>query len=240
MLVTNFRFKYIVYRVMCAAYQALDVARIHPVRERALRALKETVDYIDEKLPDAIGFETQKELIDYALRRVPATGHLTEFGVYTGGTIRYIAKRIGGRTIHGFDGFQGLPEDWGGFSLDSTAFDNRGRLPAVPANVVLHAGWFQDTLPGWLERNPGAIAFMHVDCDLYSSTKTIFDLAGARLAPGSLILFDEYFNYANWREHEFKALQEFVAATGVRYEYLAYARQQVLVRITQGTSGLPG
>lgn len=240
MLVTNFRFKYVVYRIVCAAYQMLDVARIHPVRERALRALKESVDYIDEKLPQAVGFETQKELIDYALRRLPGAGHLTEFGVYTGGTIRYMAKRVKGRVLHGFDGFQGLPEDWGGFSLDSTAFDVRGRLPAVPANVALHPGWFQDTLPGWLEQHPGPIAFMHVDCDLYSSTKTIFDLAGGRLAAGSLILFDEYFNYPNWRVHEFKAFQEFVAASGAEYEYLAYARQQVLVRITSAAAGSSG
>lgn len=240
MLVTNFRFKYIVYRIVCAAYQALDVARIHPVRERALRALKETVDYIDEALPDAVGFETQKELIDYALRRAPAAGHMMEFGVYTGGTIRYMAKRVNGRRLHGFDGFQGLPEDWSGFSLDSTAFDNRGRLPTVPPNVSLHAGWFKDTLPGWLAQNEGPIAFMHVDCDLYSSTKTIFDLAGSRLVPGSLILFDEYFNYPNWRKHEFKAFQEFVAATGASYEYVGYARQQALVRITRSAAASPG
>ena len=47
MLVTNFWFKYAVYRVVCGAYQALDVGRMHPLRERSIRALNETVDYID-------------------------------------------------------------------------------------------------------------------------------------------------------------------------------------------------
>lgn len=231
MLVTNFRFKYFVYRVMCGLYQALDVARIHPVRERSLRALQDTVNYIEEALPDAIGFETQKELIEYSLRQVRVPGHYVEFGVFTGGTTRFMAKRIGGTVLHGFDSFEGLPEDWRGFSLGRKAFNVAGRLPRVPPNVRLHKGWFADVLPQWIAQNAGPIAFVHVDCDLYSSTKTIFDLAGDRLQPGTVILFDEYFNYPNWRNHEFKAFREFVQARGVRYEYLAYARQQVTVRI---------
>lgn len=114
MLVTNFRFKYVVYRVMCGLFQALDVARIHPVCERALRALNDTVDYIDEFLPDAVGFETQKEVTEYALKQVLVKGHYLEFGVFTGGTIKFMAKRVNGAVIHGFDSFEGLPEDWGG------------------------------------------------------------------------------------------------------------------------------
>ena len=86
--------------------------------------------------------------------------------------------------------------------------------------------------------NPGPVAFIHVDCDLYSSTKTILSLLAPRLVSGSVILFDEYFNYPNWEQHEFKAFQEFVAASAVKYTYLAFARQQVAVRIDSiGTAG---
>jgi hypothetical protein len=231
MLVTNFRFKYFMYRIVCGLYQALDVGRIHPVRERALRALEDTVNYIDEAMPDAIGFETQKEVTEYALRQVKVDGYYMEFGVFTGGTMRFMAKRVPGKTFHGFDSFQGLPEDWGGFSIDAASFDVKGKLPKVPANVQLHPGWFDRSLPEWIGGNPGPIAFMHIDCDLYSSTKTILDLLAERLQPGTIILFDEYFNYPGWRRHEFKAFKEFVEATGIQYEYLAYARQQVTVRI---------
>ena len=231
MLVTNFRFKYFVYRLMCGMYQAFDVARIHPVRERALRALADTVDYIDEHLPDAVGFETQKDVTEYALKQVTVKGHYLEFGVFTGGTIRFMAKRVGGAIIHGFDSFEGLPEDWGGFQLGKAAFDVGGKLPSVPDNVKLYRGWFNQSLPPWCAANSGPVAFMHIDCDLYSSTKTIFDLLGDRLQPGTIILFDEYFNYANWRNHEFKAFQELVAEHKLTYTYLAYARQQVAVRI---------
>jgi len=52
-----------------------------------------------------------------------------------------------------------------------------------------------------------------------------------RLQAGTVIVFDEYFNYPNWQQHEFKAWREFVAERGVSYEYLAFARQQVALRI---------
>jgi hypothetical protein len=89
------------------------------------------------------------------------------------------------------------------------------------------------SLPPWLSEHPGPIAFMHIDCDLYSSTKTIFDLVDERIQAGTIILFDEYFNYTNWRRHEYKAFQEYVGQKGVTYEYLGYARQQVLIRIKE-------
>jgi hypothetical protein len=232
MLVTNFRFKYIVYRFMCGLFQGLDVARIHPVRERALRALNDTVDFIDECMPDAVGFETQKEVTEYALAKIKVPGHHMEFGVFTGGTTRFIAKRLDSTTTyHGFDSFEGLPEDWSGFVLGKAAFDVGGKLPKVPANVQLYPGWFDQSLPKWLVSHTGPVAFMHIDCDLYSSTKTIFDLLGERLQAGTIILFDEYFNFAGWRQHEHKAFIELVAQRGLKVSYLAYARQQVVVRI---------
>jgi len=39
MLVTNFKLKYVIYKTVCAFYQLGDVRRIHPMRERSLRAL---------------------------------------------------------------------------------------------------------------------------------------------------------------------------------------------------------
>jgi hypothetical protein len=238
MLVTNFKLKYALYKIICGFYQAADVGRIHPMRERSLRALQRSVDYIENTMPDALGFESQRELTEFALSAVQIEGHYLEFGVFTGGTIRFIAPRIGGRVIHGFDSFEGLPEAWSGFSLGRRAFDVGGRLPRVPANVRLHRGWFDDTLPQWVTANPGPVAFIHFDCDLYSSTQTILTLLADRCVAGTIILFDEYFNYPNWEVHEYKAFQEFVTKYAVKYRYLAFARQQVAVRI-ESIGGVP-
>jgi hypothetical protein len=82
-------------------------------------------------------------------------------------------------------------------------------------------------------QNDEQIAFMHLDCDLYSSTKTVLDLAGDRLAPDAVLLFDEFFNYPGWQRHEFRAWNEFIAQTGRTFEYLAYTgnNEQVVVRL---------
>ncbi len=198
---------------------------------------------------DALGFDSQRDLIDHVMGQI-GEGHCLEFGVFTGGTIRYMAKKLRTRSrqapriksaktqflpeidIHGFDSFEGLPEAWGGFSLGKRAFDVGGKLPKVPGNVALHKGWFEKTLPAWLAANPGPIAFVHIDCDLYSSTVTILEGIRERLQPGSIILFDEYFNYPGWERHEFKAWREFVDKYAIAYEYIGYARQQVAVRIS--------
>jgi hypothetical protein len=156
-------------------------------------------------------------------------GHHLEFGVYKGGTIRYIADRVGAsQIVHGFDSFEGLSEAWSG---DPSRFDAQGRLPKVPSNVQLHKGYFSDTLPQWVEDNPGPIGFLHIDCDLYQSTQCVFEHLSDRIVPGTVIVFDEYFNYPNWQEHEYRAFQELVGRCQIRYQYLGYARFQVAVRI---------
>lgn len=237
MLITNFWLKYLGYKVICGIYQAADIGRIHPARERSLRALRRSVDYLERNMPDALGFDSQRELIEYSLAGVTVDGHYLEFGVFTGGTIRFIARRIGRRFIHGFDSFKGLPEVWAGFNLGRGTFDLKGHLPRVPKNVRLHPGYFEESLPPWLRDNQGQVAFVHLDCDLYSSTKTVLTLIAPRVTGGTLILFDEYFNYANWEQHQFKAFQEFVQEQDVKYVYLAFARQQVAVRIVSIGAG---
>jgi len=229
MLVTSFRLKAFLYKIVCGFYQAADVGRIHPMRERSLRALARTVDYIERVLPDALAFESQRDLIEFALSAVKIDGHYMEFGVFRGGSIRFIARHVGARVVHGFDSFEGLPAPW--FTLRARAFDQQGRLPRVPHNVHLHRGTFDMSLPRWLEAHPGPAAFVHIDCNLYSSTHTVLSLLADRLVPGTILLFDEYFNFPNWEQHEFKAFQELVSAHNFTYRYLGFARQQAAVCI---------
>src|ERR1700759_3606091 len=98
MLITNFRLKYLLYKIVCGAYQLIDTGRIHPVRERALRAFQPSADYVKSAMPDALGLENQRDLIDYSLRALGIDGHYLEFGVFTGGKIRSIARHIGAAT----------------------------------------------------------------------------------------------------------------------------------------------
>ena len=101
-------------------------------------------------------------------------------------------------------------------------------------NVTLIKGFFEETLPRFAaEHRHDKVALLHVDCDLYSATKTIFDQLGDLLQPGCIIIFDEYFNYPDWQDGEYKAFAEYAASEGRSFEYIAYVRTggQVAVRL---------
>jgi hypothetical protein len=202
--------------------------------ERQRVALRTTAAFVDENLPHALAFgtgshyEAKFELLEFALDQAPADGLVLEFGVAAGDTLRRItAKRS---PAHGFDSFEGLPEAW------RTGFP-KGAFTAAPPDIpgaTLHAGWFEDSLPRFFAENSGSVAFAHIDADLYSSTVTILREAEDRLVEGSVLLFDEYFNYPGWHHHEHKAFTEFIERTGHEFEYVAYTSifEQVLVRLT--------
>lgn len=189
--------------------------------ELQVRARADSADYAEAHMGDATVFEDSDDFRLYCLGRAPA-GAILEFGVARGRSITVLANASPSKTVHGFDSFEGLPEDWSGHLEQKGAFSQKGVLPKVPANVRLHPGWFKDTIPRWLAEEADKIGFMHVDCDIYSSTRDILWGLRERLQPGAIIVFDEYFNYPNWRRHEFKALQEFKAEFGLTYRYIAF------------------
>ncbi|MTD53416.1 TylF/MycF/NovP-related O-methyltransferase [Amycolatopsis pithecellobii] len=203
---------------------------IHAAGERA--AVASTDRFVRAHLPTVVTFPHPMETLQHALSFVPDTGMVCEFGVFGGTTLKAITAALPGREIYGFDSFEGLPEDWR-TNIPSGAFDRGGQRPEVDG-AVLVVGWFADTLPGFVEEQQGPVAFLHLDADLYSSTATVLEHLGDRLRPGSVVLFDEYFNYPGWEEHEHKAWQEFVARTGITFEYLCYTsnNEQLALRIT--------
>lgn len=205
--------------------------RWHPRDELMRRALDRTVDYIESDMGDAIIRNDAFDVLTYALGQTGVDGLHLEFGVRTGSTINHIARRRRRATVWGFDSFEGLPENWSGYTLAAGAFREQP-IPDVEPNVELVVGWFDDTLPAFLDDHDDPVAFVHVDSDIYSSAKTVLTNVGPRLRVGSVIVFNEYFNYPNWEQHEFRAWQEFCAEHDVRYEYLCWALYEVAVRIT--------
>lgn len=191
---------------------------------RRLRAALESVDYADARMQDAAIYTNARAVLDHGLRAVERQGLFLEFGVWSGRTVNHIADRHAG-AVHGFDSFEGLPEDWS-MNYVKGDFATDGRLPEVRSNVQLHVGWFDQTLPAFLAENHDPVAFLHIDCDLYSSTKTVFQFLGDRIGSGTVIVFNEYFNYPGWQHHEFKAFQELVAERALRYRYLCYNQNQ--------------
>lgn len=223
-------------RVAARAITRIEQRRLHPKRLLLESAQRDSAGYATERMHDALILDTREELLKLALARMPETGSILEFGVASGHSMRFLAG-LTSRPIHGFDSFQGLPEDWPGRNEELGHYSMGGTPPPVPGHVTLHAGLFDQTLPAFLAANDEAAAFIHVDCDLYSSTKTVLEHLRPRIVAGTVIAFDEYFNHVNWRQNEFKAFQEFVAAHNVVYRYLAWSYQQAAVVIEDIAAG---
>lgn len=197
--------------------------------ERQRIALNSTACYVGRNMLSAELVQDGSHLLTFALDRTTPPGLYLEFGVASGTTVNLIASTVAG-PIYGFDSFAGLPEAWLGY-LPKGAF-RQERLPLVRGNVELVVGLFAETLPRFLGEHLDGVAFLHVDCDLYSSTKTIFEYLGPRIRSGTVIVFDEYFNYPGWEGGEYKAFQEFILARGLSYTYLGYTNsQQVALKI---------
>lgn len=193
-------------------------------------AAYQTAQYVINHMAKCPAFDSPEALREQAVLS-SGEGLYLEFGVFSGKTINQIANLKPKETIYGFDSFQGLPETWRtGFEQNKFAVSN---LPEVRENVFLIPGWFDETLPSFVEAHTEPCAFIHMDCDLYSSTCSVLHTLKAHIVPGTIILFDEYFNYPSWKQHEYKAFQEFIRSSNLSYEYIGYVKnyEQVAIKI---------
>ena len=156
-----------------------------------------------------------------------------EFGIYHGRSLRLLDAQLPDTwELHGFDSFVGLPEAWaheaaGSYSvlgdrgLDADAALDGAASP-YPARATLHRGWFADTA-GPFAATPAAdrLGLVHLDCDLYSSARDVLLALGPKLAPGCVVVFDDFLVHATWREDEKRAWDEAVAAFGLRARVIA-------------------
>jgi len=190
----------------------------------AWRYLKST----NKILPTIIGSSIQA--FELGINAAIDHGLVLEFGVRFGTSIRQIAALVG-QEVHGFDSFEGLPEAW--HNEPKGSYSTNRYIPTVPENVILHDGWFEDSLPEFVQNYRSPIRFINIDCDIYSSTRTILECLANQIVPGTVMVFDEYIGNENWREDEFKAFQEAVQNYGWKYEYLCFSftTNQVVIRI---------
>ena len=184
-------------------------------------------DYCARKFGSVPSYRSDLRLHRAVSKQVLPGGYILEFGVATGRSIRHWAELFPSYDIWGFDGFEGIYEAWNGLPAGHFA----QKLPQVPDNVKLVVGRFDVTLPSWTEQHTGFASMIHVDCDLYSATKDVFRYLKPYIRSGTIIVFDEYWNYPTWQEHEYRAWQE----QGIAYEYIGRVHggnyQPVAVRV---------
>ncbi len=101
-------------------------------------------------------------------------------------------------------------------------FNMNGDAPAsLPNNVQIVAGWFDDTLPVFAKAHAGeTIGLLHVDCDLYSSTVTVLKHLSPLFGNGTILIFDDLFNFPNFEEGQLKAVFEYLSTSDWYVEWL--------------------
>jgi len=143
-----------------------------------------------------------------------------EFGVFEGLATRYWSRELKnpGSILHGFDSFEGLPEE--GSRWTKGQFSTEGRIPQIDdPRVRFFKGWFDQVLPTYTVP-PHDVLVLNMDADLYSSTIFVLRHLREHIKPGTFIYFDEL----NHLEHEPKAFDEFTEETGLRFRLVSADR----------------
>jgi len=164
-------------------------------------------------------------LLAHEHRDVP--GAVVECGVWRGGMIAGLATVLGPeRSYVLFDSFEGLPDaqpidgeaaaayqrdtsspDYHDNCAAEASFARRAMALAGIEEPRLVQGWFADTLPGHSWSEP--IALLRLDGDWYESTMTCLENLYDQVAPGGLIILDDYYYWEGCA----KALHDFLSRT---------------------------
>lgn len=166
----------------------------------------------------------------------PEYKNILEFGVYKGDSIKRIRDHISlDYKVYGFDSFIGLPEDW----RDSTnklvgrghkgRFTTNGEIPKID-NIKFYKGWFNDTIPNYLnDEGTNKIGLIHIDCDIYSSTKTILEMLNDYIIKDTILVFDEWIYNHNkkYNDHEQRAFYEWVEKYDREYKIIEFRETSI-------------
>src|SRR5207237_8887813 len=135
-----------------------------------------------------------------------------------------------------FDSFQGFPTpreadahpEWAEGKMAITVAEFRAACakrgsPRDAYTVV--PGFYEETVARMSPMDePADIALAYVDCDLYTSTRTVLEFLRPRLKHGMIVAFDDYFCWsATQMSGERKAWLE-LAAADERWEWLPYVQ----------------
>ena len=150
-----------------------------------------------------------QSLLELLGRVMHLDGCVVEAGVYKGRSLKKIMEFVGDRkTVYGMDTFSGFPDglvgahDW--THMRSPSEQREMFIPFERPKTVLEQLQAYATkhdvdlriLKGVFEENAalvqGNICFVHVDFDLYESTKQVFNAFYDRLVPGGIMAIDDY------------------------------------------------
>jgi len=202
------------------------------IKEEELAAGKNCSGATSESTP-----ESRARLFEVVFASIDSVpGDIFEFGVSSGESFLLFLERCPGRQVFGFDSWEGLPEQWW--------TRPKGTFAAVPPqftspNGHLVKGWYDESVPRFFREWNGGIALLHIDCDLYSSTATAFRYALSSCGPGSVVVFDEYYNYPGFAEHEYLAWRNARQEWGITARCIGFDGRRAAFKIHEITLSQP-
>lgn len=168
-------------------------------------------------------------------------GAIVECGCWNGGYARLMhdVSALAGKERHVwmFDSFDGGPP---ATDVDVKATGKKakvepnGAYPEIchkafggvdPKLVHVIQGYFQDTFPA-AKAQMGKIAYLHLDADLYESTKYCLEQLWDQLVPGGLVLLDDYTYYLGCQ----KAVDEFLASKNISAALVKTVQHSAYIR----------
>jgi hypothetical protein len=176
--------------------------------------------------------QTREQIWHLYLKEHNSNSAFLEFGVWQGKSINYMALVRPDCIFHGFDSFEGLPEDWkerhakGTFATDFSKLKFR-------SNIFIHKGMFHEKISDIFETNEKVVG-IHIDCDLGSSTDIVLNnLSKLIIEQKPLLLFDEMFNYKGFEDHEFKSFLNWINKNELNFSIEAtnLNQEQVLIKL---------
>lgn len=143
-----------------------------------------------------------------------------EFGVFKGESMRYWsgALKHSYAKLHGFDSFEGLPEDSNlGEPYVKGMFDVGGQVPDIDdSRVQFYKGWFDVVLPTY-ELPEHEVLVIMMDANLYSSTRYVLRYLRPYFEQGTYIYFDDM----SQLDYEPRAFAEFIKESGLRFRVVS-------------------
>jgi hypothetical protein len=147
------------------------------------------------------------------VRKAELQGCVVECGVWRGGMIAGLATLLGAdRDYFLFDSFEGLPPAkqvdgknalcWQANTGAAEYFDNCTASPEFAGEAMriagarsfsLLKGWFNETLPKF--KPPSPIALLRLDGDWYESTMVCLVHLFDEVAPGGIVILDDYYTW---------------------------------------------
>jgi len=152
---------------------------------------------------------------------------------------RRVRELWAGMRFFAFDSFQGLPAltgidratldfSEGKFSCSVENFHANLRRNGVDlSRVVTVAGWYSDTCSAKTRELHGmkSASIVHIDCDLYESTKIVLEFIRPLLIDGTVIVFDDWYSFrGNPDLGEQRAFREW-APTVVGFQFTEYQKE---------------